>query len=56
MCQRDACAGRAVAEGVLESFHQCPIIEVARLGRTLRMWREHVMAGVETNRISNGGT
>lgn len=56
MYQRDATAGRAVAEKVLESIHQCPIPEVARLGRTLRTWRQHVMARFETHRISNGGT
>ena len=35
---------------------QCPIPEITRLGRTLRMWREHVLARFETHRISNGGT
>jgi len=30
--------------------------EVARLGRTLKMWREHVLARFESHRISNGGT
>ena len=49
-------AGRAVAEHVIASFPSCPIPEVARLGRTLRMWREHVLARFDTHRISNGGT
>jgi hypothetical protein len=30
--------------------------EVARLGRTLKMWREHVLARFETHGISNRGT
>ncbi len=30
---------RALAEKVLASLHTCPIPEVARLGRTLRVWR-----------------
>ena len=49
-------AGRAVAEQVIASFPSCPIPEVARLGRTLRIWREHVLARFDTHRISNGGT
>ena len=28
--------GREIARKVLDSFHTCPIPEVARLGRTLR--------------------
>jgi hypothetical protein len=49
-------AGRAIAAQVIASFHECPIPEVARLGRTLRMWKDHVPARFETHRISNGGT
>lgn len=49
-------AGRAIAAQVIASFHECPIPEVARLGRTLRMWKDHVLARFETHRISNGGT
>ena len=56
MYRQDTTTRRTIAEKVLDSFHDCPIPEVARLGRTLRMWREHVMARFETQRISNGGT
>ncbi|WP_432487042.1 ISL3 family transposase [Kineococcus sp. SYSU DK018] len=49
-------AGRATAERVLESFHRCPIPEIARLGRTLRSWRAEVLAYFDTGGISNGGT
>jgi transposase len=57
MYQADTPAqGRQIAEHVIGSFHDCPIPEVARLGRTLRMWRQHVLARFETHRISNGGT
>jgi transposase len=49
-------AGRRLAETVLTSLPTCPIPEVARLGRTLKMWRQHVLARFETHRISNGGT
>ncbi len=49
-------AGKQIAEHVIGSFHTCPIPEVARLGRTLRMWRQHVLARFDTHRISNGGT
>jgi transposase len=49
-------AGRAIAEHVIASFPTCPIPEVARLGRTLKMWRQHVRARFQSHRISNGGT
>jgi transposase len=48
--------GKQIAEHVIASFPTCPIAEVARLGRTLRMWRSHVLARFESHRISNGGT
>ena len=48
--------GRRLAEQVIDSFPACPIPEVARLGRTLRTWRQHVLARFDTHRISNGGT
>jgi len=48
--------GKQIAEQVIASFPDCPIPEVARLGRTLKMWRQHVLARFETHRISNGGT
>ena len=53
-------AGRAIAERVLDSFHRCPIPEVASLGRTLRSWRAEVLAYFDDDPrrygISNGGT
>jgi len=51
-----AAEGKRIADHVIGSFHDCPIPEVARLGRTLRMCRQHVLARFETHRISNGGT
>lgn len=33
-------AGRRLATTIVDTFHTCPIPEVARLGRTLRQWRE----------------
>jgi len=48
--------GRRRAEQVIASFPDCPIPEVARLGRTLRQWKAHVLARFDTERISNGGT
>jgi transposase len=41
---------------VLDSFHICPIPEVARLGRTPRAWRAQVLAYFDTSGVSNGGT
>ncbi len=48
--------GRRLAEYVIDSFPHCPIPEVARLGRTLKQWKSHVLARFDTERISNGGT
>jgi transposase len=47
---------RAIAQKVLDSFHTCPIPEVARLGRTLRAWRTQILAYFDTSGVSNGGT
>lgn len=48
--------GKKLATTVLESFHTCPIPEIARLGRTLRAWREQLLAYFTTGRANNGGT
>ncbi len=49
-------AGRTIAEKVLDSLHTCPIPEVKRLGKTLRRWREEILAYFTTGGVSNGGT
>ncbi len=41
---------------MLESFHTCPVPEIARLGRTLRSWSEQFLAYFTTGRANNGGT
>jgi transposase len=48
--------GRQNAIKVLNSFHTCPIPEVARLGRTLRAWKAQILAYLDTSGVSNGGT
>ena len=48
--------GRTVAVGLLKALPSCPIPEVARLGRTLRQWRSHLLAYFDTDGLSNGGT
>jgi transposase len=48
--------GKKIALKVLESFHTCPIPEIARLGRTLRTWRQQLLAFFSTGRANNGGT
>jgi transposase len=48
--------GRQIAEKVIASFPSCPIPEVARLGRTLRQWRQQILAYFATSGVSNGGT
>ena len=52
----DTTHGRALAEKILATFHTCPIPEIARLGRTLRKWREAFLAYFTTERANNGGT
>lgn len=56
MYRADPAEGRRIAEKVITSFPTCPVPELARLGRTLKQWREHVLARFDTDRISNGGT
>lgn len=48
--------GRKIAEKVLTSFPTCPVPEIARLGRTLKRWREAFLAYFDTGRSNNGGT
>ena len=53
---RDLSQGRTLAEKVLATLHTCPIPEVARLGRTLRRWKQAFLAYFTTHRSTNGGT
>jgi transposase len=53
--QTDKAEGRKIAERIVDSFPSCPIPEVARLGRTLRKWREAFLAYFDTG-ATNGGT
>ncbi len=48
--------GRRIAEKVLDTLHTCPIAEIKRLGKTLRRWREEILAYFTTGGVSNGGT
>jgi transposase len=48
--------GRRIAEKIIETWRTCPIPEIARLGRTLRQWRQQVLAYFATKGVSNGGT
>jgi transposase len=51
-----AAKGRQIAEQLIASFPTYPIPEVARLGRTLKAWRQQVLADLYTSGLSNGGT
>ncbi len=53
---QDLTEGRRIAEHVLDSFPSCPIPEIARLGRTLKQWRQPFLAYFTTGRANNGGT
>ncbi|WP_269779427.1 ISL3 family transposase [Propioniciclava soli] len=48
-------AGRALAIKVVDGFASCPIPEVARLGRTLKQWKDAFLAYFDTDGASNGG-
>ena len=48
--------GRAIAEKVLNSFHTCPVPEIARLGRDIRKWRSEFFGYFDTGGANNGGT
>ena len=52
----DLSEGQRIAENVVDTFHTCPIPEIARLGRTLRRWRSSFLAYFTTKRTNNGGT
>jgi transposase len=41
---------------VIAGFPSCPIPEVARLGRTLKSWKTHLLAYFDTDGVTNGGT
>ncbi len=45
-----------MAERILTIFHTCPVPEIARLGRTLRRWKDAFLAYFTTGRSNNGGT
>lgn len=53
---KDLRAGHRIALKVLDSFPSCPVPEIARLGRTLRRWRDAFLAYFTTDRANNGGT
>ena len=48
--------GRRLAARLIESLPACPIPEIARLGRTLRKWKDAFLAYFDTGGASNGPT
>jgi transposase len=48
--------GRRIALKIIDTWRTCPVPEIARLGRTLRQWRQQVLAYFSTQGVSNGGT
>ena len=48
--------GRRLAAHLIESLPACPIPEIARLGRTLRKWKDAFLAYFDTAGASNGPT
>src|SRR5690606_28270715 len=52
----DLTTARSHAAELIDTFLDCPVPEVARLGRTLATWRHEYLAYFDTNRASNGPT
>ena len=52
----DPAAGRAHAADLIPKLIDCPVPEVARLGRTLATWRREYLAYFDTGRTTNGPT
>ena len=52
----DRAAGRVAAEQVITAAKTCPVREVARLGRTLSVWRTEFLARFDHPDVSNGPT
>ena len=48
--------GRRLAARLVERLPTCPIPEIARLGRTLRTWKDAFLAYFDTAGASNGPT
>ena len=48
--------GRRLAAHLVERLPVCPIPEIARLGRTLRKWKDAFLAYFDTGGASNGPT
>jgi transposase len=48
--------GKQVAEKIVTSFPSCPIREIARLGKTLRQWKNQYLGYFTTGGANNGGT
>lgn len=48
--------GRAAAQQLLAALPACPIPEIARLGRTLKQWRDAFLGYFDTAGASNGPT
>ena len=48
--------GRRLAAHLIQRLPTCPIPEIARLGRTLRKWKDAFLAYFDTGGASNGPT
>jgi transposase len=53
---KDLAAARTHAAELIEVLLDCPVPEVARLGRTLATWQREYLAYFDTGRASNGPT
>lgn len=54
--QRDPAQARTQIAELTAALRECPIGELARLGRTLHAWRDELIAHFDHPTVSNGPT
>lgn len=53
---KDRCRGKKDLFATMETMVTCPVVEVARLGRTLTTWKKELAGFFDTDGANNGGT
>lgn len=56
LANADRDAGRKAALAVIDTYHDCPVPEVARFAKTLRRWQPELVAYFGPVRVTNGPT
>ena len=56
LSRRHTSQGQGAGRNDPDQFPSCPIPEIARLGRTLKQWRDAFLGYFDTGGANNGGT